>query len=320
MEPGDLEKEPEELGRPSLETGLEKVDGGEQGRVAAYDPVKRYLAEVRRYPFLTREEEFQLASVFRKSGDRQAVTRLILSNLRVVVSVAMGYRFLPFPLLDLIQEGNIGLLQAVKKFDPDRNIRLATYATWWIRAYILRYILNNWRLVKIGTTQNQRKLFFNLSKEKEKLEKQGYDVEPKLLADRLNVREKDVVEMEQRLGNWEVSLDEPVGPDSEDSLGQLVPSREIPVDEKIADEEIRDLIQKALRSFSGGLKARDLDILQNRLLSDDPLTLEALSQRYKISKERVRQLEANLIKKLRAYLTERVPGVDQMDLRARQWP
>jgi len=307
----DTEKEPTEAGLPALEFGLEKADKEESGQLSAYDPLKGYLAEVRRYPFLTREEEHRLGVASRERQDRQAITQLILSNLRVVVAVAMEYRFLPIPILDLIQEGNLGLLKAVKRFDPYRNIRLATYATWWIRAYILRYILNNWRLVKIGTTQNQRKLFFNLTKEKEKLEKLGYNVEPKLLADRLNVKEREVVEMEQRLGNWELSLDEPLAEDSDDNLGQFLPSPETPVDEKLANEELQEMLKGKLKSFSEKLKARDLDILEHRLLSETPLTLEAFSQRYKISKERVRQLEANLIKKLRAYLKEQIPGIDQ---------
>jgi RNA polymerase sigma-32 factor len=316
MENEEETREPDLLPLRREDAREENGDEGAQ-EVAPYDPLKRYLAEVRRYPFLTREEEAQLALAMREKGDRQATTRLILSNLRVVVTIAMEYRALPFPLLDLIQEGNLGLLQAVRKFDPYRNVRLATYAAWWIRAYILRYILNNWRLVKIGTTQNQRKLFFNLMKEKERLEKQGYNVGPKLLADHLNVREKEVVEMQQRLGNWELSLDEPVAPGSEDSLGQFIPSPAEPVDERLADEEISDLVRRKIKSFSEGLKPRDLDILQSRLLAEDPLTLEALSQRYKISKERVRQLEESLIKKLRKHLRQEIPGIDEIGLKLR---
>jgi RNA polymerase sigma-32 factor len=299
-------------------TGTDEEAREEETReVSVYDPLKRYLAETRRYPFLSREEESQLAVAYLENEDRQAVTRLILSNLRVVVTVAMEYRNLPFPLLDLIQEGNLGLLRAIKKFDPYRNVRLATYATWWIRAYILRYILNNWRMVKIGTTQNQRKLFFNLMKEKERLEKLGYDVGPKLLADHLNVREKEVVEMEQRLGNWELSLDEPVNSESGDALGQFIPSSEVPVDERLADEEMKKLLRRKLRDFSKALNPRDLDILQNRLLSEEPLTLESLSRRYKVSKERIRQLEENLIKKLRKYIRQEVPGIDEIGLKTR---
>ncbi|HET6370955.1 MAG TPA: RNA polymerase factor sigma-32 [Nitrospiria bacterium] len=304
---------------PARDRELSQEETGSEKRqeVSVYDPLRRYLAEIRRYPFLSREEEFELAVAYLEKEDRQAVTRLILSNLRVVVTVAREYRNLPFPLLDLIQEGNLGLLQAIKKFDPYRNVRLATYATWWIRAYILRYILNNWRMVKIGTTQNQRKLFFNLMKEKERLEKLGYDVGPKLLADHLNVREKEVVEMEQRLGNWELSLDEPVNSESGDALGQFIPSSEVPVDERLADEEIQKLFREKLRDFSKALKPRDLDILQNRILAEEPLTLESLSRRYKVSKERIRQLEENLIKKLREYIRHEIPGIDEIGLKTR---
>ena len=170
----------------------------------------RYLAEVRRYPFLTKEEEVRLFYEYQVKGKEDAAVKLILANLRISVAIAKEYGNVGMDQMDLIQEGNVGLLQAMKKFDPTRNVRFYAYAAWWVRAYILRYLLNNFRLVKIGTTQDQRKLFFNLKKEKAKLEQQGFVPDPKLIADRLQVRERDVIEMDQRLGSWELSLDQPL--------------------------------------------------------------------------------------------------------------
>lgn len=287
------------------EVDVEPVEPEEQG-LAVYDPLRRYLAEIRQYPFLSREEEKQLSIKFKEEGDLQAVTQLILSHLRLVASIAMEYKNLPFNVMDLIQEGNIGLMQAIKKFDPYKDIRVSTYATWWIRAYILKYILHNWRLVKIGTTEAQRKLFFRLSKERERLEKMGYEVGPKLLADRLNVKEQEVVEMQQRLGGWESSLDEPVGPESDEPLANILPSNQEAADERLAKDELRELFQEKLREFSKTLKPRELEILNERILSESPKTLEVFGQKYKISKERVRQLEENLIKNLKKFMNQEI--------------
>lgn len=287
------------------EIDMEPVEPEEQG-LAVYDPLQRYLAEIRQYPFLSREEEKRLAVKFKEEGDLQAVTELILSHLRLVASIAMEYKNLPFNLMDLIQEGNVGLMQAVKKFDPYKDIRVSTYASWWIRAYILKYILHNWRLVKIGTTEAQRKLFFRLSKERERLEKMGYEAGPRLLADRLDVKEQEVVEMQQRLGGWESSLDEPAGPESDETLANLLPSDQEAVDDRVANDELQDLFQEKLREFSKTLKPRELEILNERILSENPKTLEVFGKKYKISKERVRQLEENLIKNLKKFMKQEI--------------
>ncbi|MDC4204942.1 MAG: RNA polymerase factor sigma-32 [Candidatus Manganitrophus sp.] len=288
---------------PEIE--IEPVEPEEQG-VAVYDPLQRYLAEIRQYPFLSREEEKRLAVKFKEEGDLQAVTELILSHLRLAASIAMEYKNLPFNSMDLIQEGNIGLMQAIKKFDPYKDIRVSTYASWWIRAYILKFILHNWRLVKIGTTEAQRKLFFRLSKERERLEKMGYEAGPKLLADRLDVKEQEVVEMQQRLGGWESSLDEPAGPESDETLANLLPSDQEAVDDRLAKDELQELFQEKLKEFSKTLKPRELEILNERILSENPKTLEVFGKKYKISKERVRQLEENLIKNLKKFMKQEI--------------
>ena len=277
-----------------------------------YDPLQHYIAEIRRYRFLTKEEELRLAVKYREEGDLDAISKLIMANLKLVVIITMEYKNTGMNLMDLIQEGNLGLMQAVKKFDPYRNLRLVTYATWWVRAYILRYIINNWRLVKIGTTQAQRKLFFNLMKEKARLEALGYEAGPKLIASGLGVKEKEVIEMDQRLGNKELSLDEPLREDSDTNLVSLIPSNEAPIDDKLADEEISGIIREKIVDFSKTLNERDLDILQNRILSDAPRSLSEMGQAYNISKERVRQLEGNIIKRLRGYLKKEVKDLDTL--------
>jgi RNA polymerase sigma-32 factor len=284
----------------------------EERGLSPYDPIQRYLAEVRRYPFLTREEELRLAIRFKEKGDLDAVTQLILSHLRLAVSIAMEYKNLPFNVMDLIQEGNVGLMHAVKKFDPYRNVRVSTYAAWWIRAYILKYVLQNWRLVRIGTTQAQRKLFFQLSKERERLEKMGVTAGPQLLAEHLDVKEKEVVEMQQRLGGWDVSIDEPVGEESDESLANILPSQQEGADEKLAEDEIQELFQSKLKEFSAKLKPRDLEILTERILAEKPKTLEILAERFKISKERVRQLEENILKRLKKFMKEEIKDFEEL--------
>lgn len=281
--------------------------------VAPVTTLQRYLAEVRRYPFLSKEEELALFREYQTKGSREAAVKLILSNLRVAVAIAAEYLHTGADHMDLIQEGNVGLLQAIKKFDPTKNVRFHAYAAWWVRAYILRYLLNTYRLVKVGTTQDQRKLFYNLRKEKAKLEREGFAPDTKLLADRLNVSERDVVEMDQRMGSWEVSLDQPLTTDSDSgTLLDVLPAQEVPVDEQLATFEIRRLFRKKLAEFSRTLSERDEDILRNRILSETPVTLEDLGQKYGITKERTRQLEARLIARLREFIKKEVADFDRL--------
>ena len=292
----------------------EEIDSSVSGSsLVRYDPLQHYLAEIRKYRFLTKEEEFKLAAKYKEEGDLDAVSKLVMANLKIVVIIAMEYKNLGMNMMDLIQEGNLGLMQAVKKFDPYREIRLVTYATWWIKAYILRYVINNWRLVKIGTTQAQRKLFYNLMKEKSRLESLGYEAGPKLIAHGLGVKENEVIEMDQRLGNRELSLDEPLNKDdAETPLYNIIASNEPPVDEKLADEEVSSLFKEKIEEFSKTINERDLDILRNRILSESPKSLSEIGEVYGISKERVRQLEANIIKRLREYLKKEIKDLDAL--------
>jgi len=269
-----------------------------------FDPLQRYLSEIRRFPLLNREDEHELAVQYKEYGNVEAAYKLVTANLRLVVMIAREYQKAFKTLLDLIQEGNMGLMEAVKNFDPYRGVRFPSYAVWWIRAYMIRYIMNDWRMVKIGTTQAQRKLFFNLQKEKEKIEAEGLTPGPKLLAQRLNVKEDEVVEMEQRLSGRDLSVDVPVGENDEATLlNFLQDSRQTP-EEQIAEAQYRDLLQEKMEQFAGGLKDKELVIYRERLLNEDPLTLREIGEKYGISRERVRQIEERLKKKLKAFLKD----------------
>ncbi|MDF0667875.1 MAG: RNA polymerase factor sigma-32 [Nitrospira sp.] len=290
----------------------EPVPRSDTTAVVPFTALQQYLAEVRRYPYLSKEEELQLFQEYQTHGSREAAVKLIMANLRVSVSIAAEYLHTGADHMDLIQEGNVGLMQAIKKFDPSKNVRFYAYAAWWSRAYILRYLLHTFRLVKVGTTQDQRKLFYNLKKEKAKLEREGFAPDTKLLADRLNVRERDVIEMDQRLGNWELSLDQPIGEDQDSTLLDVLPSHHEPADEQIADHQLKTLFRAKLAEFIKTLEERDEDILRNRILSDSPLTLDDLGDKYGITKERTRQLEARIIKRLRDYLKKDIKDFDRL--------
>jgi RNA polymerase sigma-32 factor len=281
-----------------------------------YDPLKRYLAEIRRYPLLSREEEHELAVDYKEYGNVDAAFRLVTSNLRLVVMIAREYQRAFSNLLDLIQEGNIGLMEAVKNFDPYRGVRFPSYAVWWIRAYVIRYIMNNWRMVKIGTTQAQRKLFFNLQKEKEKLEAEGFSPGPKLLAQRLDVKEGEVVEMEQRLANRDLSMDIPLGGDEDRTLLSFIPdSRQTP-EEQFSDKEYQSVLREKLERFAETLRDKELVIFRERLLTEEPLTLREIGERYGISRERVRQIEERVKKKVKAYLAKEFKDLKEIVLGA----
>jgi RNA polymerase sigma-32 factor len=276
------------------------------------DPLQAYLREANKYNLLTPEEEKDLAIRYRETGDKEAAYKLITSNLRLVIKIALEFqKYWMKNLLDLIQEGNIGLMQAIKKFDPYRGIKLSYYASFWIKAYILKFIMDNWKLVKIGTTQSQRKLFYNLKREKEKLRALGYEPGPKLLADVLQVREEEVVEMEQRLGGWELSLDAPLKEGSEEYHKNFLPASEPQVEEMLADAELKQVFRQKLTEFRPSLTDKELDILDSRLLAEKPLTLQEIGARHGVSRERVRQIEDRLIKKLRHYLRTEIPDWEE---------
>lgn len=280
----------------------------------AGDLLQRYMNEVHRYPLLSREEELKLAREYRATGDPKLAYRLVTANLRLVVKIAWGYRRAAFDLLDLIQEGNVGLVQGVKKFDPDRGVKLSSYSAWWIRAYIIRHLMDNWRLVKLGTTTAQRKLFFNLRKEKEKLAAQGFDPGPKLLAERLDVTEQDVIEMDRRLSGSDLSLDTPLSGESTLTIGDRLESDADSIDDRLADEELSQAFRRELAVFAETLDERERFIFDKRLVSEEPMTLQEIGDHYGFSRERARQVEARLTKRLKAYMKEALPGFADLSL------
>ena len=277
-----------------------------------YDPFQTYLFEINQYKLLTREEENVFAVRVREKMDQIAIYRLVTSNLRLVVKIAMGfYRYGAIKQLDLIQEGNLGLLQAARKFDPYRGIKFSYYASFWIRAYILKFILDNWKLVKIGTTQSQRKLFFNLGKERDKLTAQGFSPEPRLLAERLGVKEEEVVQMSQRLAGQEISLSSPVSDDSKEPYEALLPHPDREIDEQLSEEQNRKIFTNKLKEFRKTLSGKEADIFDNRIMSEKPLTLQKLGDKYKISRERVRQVQVRIVKDIENWLRTVIPNFEE---------
>lgn len=263
---------------------------------------------MRRYPPLTREEEHELAVQYYKNSDVEAAYKLVSSNLWLVVKIAREYERAAKTLLDLIQEGNIGLMEAIKNFDPYRGVRFPSYAVWWIKAYIIRYVIANLRLVKLGTTQAQRKLFFNLNKEKEKLERMGISPGPKLLAEKLQVREQDVIEMEQRLAAPDLSVDAPVQGESDSTFHSVLPSVGPSSEDLLSRKQQLQMLQTAFDDFQETLKEKEKVIFERRMLSESKATLQDLSDTLGVSRERVRQIESRLKEKLKAFLEAREEG------------
>jgi RNA polymerase sigma-32 factor len=298
--------------RPARLARSSKRHRGHRGALTPDDRalLEPWLAEVRRHPLLSREEEAALARHFRERGDPKAQARLVAANLRLVVKLAREHHRPPLLLMDLIQEGNLGLVIAVERFEPERGVRLCTYAAWWIRAYLLRFIMENWRLVKLGTTDVQRKLFFRMRQEEGRLLASGQEVSPGLLAARLGVPEDEVVEMDQRLRQDEVRLD--TAP-SDDETGRPAPTRalrsaEPTVDDELGRRELTRWFHKKVHDFAHALHdERERYILEHRLLAEEPETLQTIGQHFRVSRERARQVEAGLIANMREYLHEHMP-------------
>ncbi len=276
----------------------------------ANDSFDRYFGEISRYEILSREEMDELAIRVHEQNDRNAAYRLVSANLRLVVKVAMDFqKFWTQNFMDIVQEGNIGLMKATKKFDPYKGVKFSYYATYWIRAYILKFLMNNWRLVKLGTTQAQRKLFFSLNKERKLLESQGFSPEPELLAKRLRVKKSEVIEMSNRMSNNEVSLDSPIGQDSEDEQISFIPGREPGIEDTLCLKDMKRKLRDFLQTLQGRHNDKERVILEKRLLTDDPLTLQNISEIFGVSRERIRQIEAGLLKKIRKHIENDAPDL-----------
>ncbi len=308
----DTVKELQVLPEESLEDIEIAVPGPTE--IATYDPLRRYLAEISRFVPLSREEEHKLAMHYRQTEDRETAYRLVTSNLKLVVKIAMIYHKVYRNLLDLIQEGNLGLIQAVRRFDPDRGTRLPTYAAWWIKAYILKFLLDNTRMVKIGTTNTRRKILMNLNREKRELEAKGIEPTTKLLAENLGVAENELLEVEQGMSGQDISLDAPLG--SEDSDTHYIDTlrmMEQSVDDKIARGEFRELLEKKFADFAETLSERERMILTRRLIADEPETLQQLADQYQISREAIRVAEKKLVAKLKRYMIESFGDVREIE-------
>ncbi len=309
--------QPEEIiGEQQADVDLEdaetpKLDSTE---IAPYDPLRRYLAEIGRFAPLGRDEEHLLAVHYHETGDRETAYKLVTSNLKLVVKIAMIYQKVYRNLLDLIQEGNLGLIQAVRRFDPHRGTRLPTYAAWWIKAYILKFLLDNSRMVKIGTTNARRKILMNLNKEKRELEAKGIVPTSKLLAENLGVDEQELRDVEQGMAGPDISLDAPLGnQDGDAHYIDTLHLMEQSVDEKIAQGEFREILEKRFADFAETLSERERVILTRRLIADEPETLQQIADRYGISREAVRVAEKKLIAKLKKYMVESFGDVREIE-------
>ncbi len=303
-----IEQTPDEKNNLDLSLAIPS----EERALVPYDPLQLYLYEIKKYRLLTKEEETELAIRVRENNDEDAAYRLVTSNLRLVVKIAMDFhRYWTKSLLDLIQEGNLGLIQAVRKFDPYRGIKFSYYSSYWIKAYMLSFIMKNWKLVKIGTTQTQRKLFYNLAKEREKLIAEGIMPETKLLAERLNVKETDIEEMTQRLGGGEVSINAPIGDSGKEEYSSFLPDDKMDIDDQISEVQGRTVLLDKLDEYRKTLKGKELDIFDSRIMTDSPLTLQELGDKYNISRERVRQIQARIVGNIKKWLSEEIPDFNE---------
>ncbi|NIL99759.1 MAG: sigma-70 family RNA polymerase sigma factor [Acidobacteria bacterium] len=330
MDRKDAELDPEVLSDPleaddtptvidvdAEEAGTGALTKADTRALRSTDPFRLYMAEIKKYPPLSREEEQRLARLYRETGDREALFRLVTANLMLVVRIAFSFRRAAKNLLDLVQEGNVGLLAAIDRFSPEVGVRLPTYAAWWIRAYMVKFLLDNVRLVRVGTTNARRKLLRNLHKEKQKLESMGFDVGPKLLAEHFGVSERDVIDVQAALSSRDVSLDAPVaGSDGDRSHADALPeATDSSVEDEVSRRELQDKMEALLNTFREGLTERELALLDERIVSDTPVSLQALGDRFGTSREAVRQAEGRLMKKLEDFLRQELGDIGDWSLR-----
>ena len=316
LEPDELEPDEEELNEAILINPLVEVKGESRlpatftqttKSVGIRDPLHLYLKEIARFPLLDPDEEYRLAKRVQDENDQEAAFRLVSSHLRLVVKIAMDFqRRWRQNALDLIQEGNVGLMKAVQRFDPEKGIKFSYYSAFWIKAYILKFIMDNWRLVKIGTTQTQRKLFYNLNKERQRLLTLGFNPTTEALSENLNVSREDIEEMDQRLAKNDLSLNTPLGEDSDTTRMDFIPSVGPGIEESLATGQMVDLLLGKLKEIAPLLNDKEQAILEHRLLSDDPVTLREIGEQFGVTRERVRQIEARLLVKIREFMTDNI--------------
>ena len=261
-----------------------------------FDPLKKYLSEISKHAVLSREEELEIAERAHRFKDNAASQKLITSNLRLVVKIALEYYNAYLNILDLIQEGNVGLVHAVKKYNPYKGTRFSTYSSFWIRAYILKYIMDSWSIVKVGTTQSQRRLFYRLKKEKKRLEAEGIFPEPSVIADSLDVKVSEVEDMEKRLSYTDISLEYPVYEEGEETFMDMIKAEDN-IEEVVTAKEKKEILARKIAEFKEMLNDKELFIFEHRIMIEEPLTLQGIGEQFKISRERVRQLENRVLRK-----------------------
>ncbi len=272
------------------------------------EPLSLYLRDIQRHPILSRTEEAALMEKFRRDGDNEAGRRIILSHLRLVIKIAKGLGGAkPGQLSDLIQEGNLGLVQALEKYDPAKGTKFSYYASFWIKAYIYKYLINNWSQVKIGTTQAQRKLFYNLGRTKKSLESKGLRATPRRIAAELNVSKAEVVEMEKRFQNRDSSLNAPLPSRASGERLDIISDEAVDTEADIARKQLKGMVKETADRFKKQLDRRERVIFERRIYSGQPVTLQVLAERFGISRERVRQIESKILEKLRRFFMEEVP-------------
>ncbi|VAX20751.1 RNA polymerase sigma factor RpoH [hydrothermal vent metagenome] len=276
------------------------------------DPLQAYINQVKEYPPLSREEEHELAIKFHKTGDKEAAFRLVTSNLMLVVKISFKFRAQFQNMLDLIQEGNYGLMRAVHKFDPFKGTRLSTYAAYWVRAYMIKFLLDNWRLVKVGTTNVRRKMLYNLRALEEKLKESGAEAGPKLLAEHFGTTEQEVIAVQQSLGAQDTSIYQPVEEGSTRQVIDTITATAGNFAETMGDEEVMERFHSAVEKFKKSLKPSDVTLLESRILSDEPLTLQEIGDKHHVTREAMRQAEGRLLKRLKTYLSEELADIGEI--------
>ena len=291
----------------------ETLPADDQAKLTRLDPLRRYLLEISQFEPLSPEEEHRLALRYRGDEDQDAAYRLVTSNLRLVVKVAMIYRSVYFNVMDLIQEGNIGLIEAMKRFDPYKGARLPTYASWWIKAYIIKFILDNFRIVRVGTTNERRKLLFNLRKEKERLSLQGIEPTPARIAKRLNVSVENVKDIEQNMESFDLSLNSYANEGQSVQYLDTLRATEELVDERIARGELQKLFSDKIQEFAQTLNERQRYILYGRLIAQEPKTLQEIADRFGVTREAIRLNEKGLVAKIKTYMQDSLSKVTDVE-------
>ncbi len=295
------------------EESHELIPRGET-RISKLSPLQRYLLEIRQFKTLSSEEEHALAVQYREEGDQSAAYRLVTANLSLVVKIARIYSRVYHNVIDLVQEGNIGLIEAVKRFDPHKGNRLPTYASWWIKAYIIKFILDNFRIVRVGTTNERRRLLFNLRQEKEKLRMKGIEPTHSLLAERLCVSEEDVRAVEANIESGELQLDSYIGDDQKTRYIDTLRTAEEQVDERLARGELQELFNRKLAALSRDLNERERTILNERLIASEPKTLQELADRFGVTREAIRLNEKSLVEKIKTYMRVALRDVTEVEI------